>query len=120
MKENPPVSANLSNINANNETWFSTSMPISKGTNNIGELYGIAIGIQVIIDTLHAYDDVDHWYRADIVFATDSRYVQAVLAEGANVIANHEIVHEIQNRISQLSCYGKRRIYIDKVLAHSK
>jgi ribonuclease HI len=102
--------------------WVDKSMSISNGTNNIGELYAIALAVQIIsqnINYWYAHDGSAYLQTCPIIICTDSKYVQGVLAHGHMVKENHDVIRHIHNQLQQLTSNGRRHIIIHWVKAHS-
>jgi hypothetical protein len=104
--------------NKHGDTWLSRDLSISHGTNNIAELYAIAIGLQLVIDTLHNNPNHTHWHRANIIFLSDSQYVRSVLAQGASTNSHYDIswcsrsVSHRESCLSELSQVRSRQIRV--------
>jgi ribonuclease HI len=94
-------------------------MSIPHGTNNIGELYAVALAINNITQTINDTTHQHNYIKSDIIIAMDSKYCIGVLSNGHQTNTNSDIINELLKRIQLLSNNGQRRITFSWIKGHS-
>jgi len=94
---------------------YTCTMPIDRGTNNIGELYAIAIAINTISHIINTHA---HTISHDIVIVTDSQYCIAALCHDRTTNQHTNIIADLRQRIITLMNYGRRRVYFTWMRGH--
>lgn len=97
--------------------FIESTFSIPHGTNNIAELFAIGIGVDAVVNAIVAHPH-EHWLKADIIIATDSKYCIGVFAKGHNIDRNHDTATAIYDRLQRLTNKGRRRIIFHWLRGH--
>jgi ribonuclease HI len=90
-------------------------LPIIHGTNNIGELYAIALAINAVTDIINTHT---HTINHDIVIVTDSQYCIGVICHDHTSTQHPHLIQDIRQRVIILMNRGTRRVYFTWARGH--
>jgi ribonuclease HI len=113
--EVPPAS-----LNSKSEYWCDDKMSISNATNNIAELYAVALALRIIVRVLSSHPLHNHWFSLPIAIYTDSKYVIGTLSEGHQMKTNKGIIIRLLHDLQSISSYGRRQISFNWIKGHSQ
>ena len=116
---NPYISSHIDHIDPIYTSHVYTRyMSIPHGTNNIGELYAIALAINTISDVINDGGHDMDYRTCDIIIATDSKYCIGALSQGHAITSNGDIINEINSRLRHLTDHGRRHVSFTWIRGH--